>query len=391
MKVAIVGYGTAGQASALYLSAQGHDVTVFEQSPAPGPVGAGFLLQPVGLAVLASLGLHEQALAMGQRIDELHGRTVRGRPVMAMRYADHQPDSFGLGMTRGALFNVLQAAWPEASNRVRAGVRVTRVDAGTGVLTTDQDELIGPFDLVVAADGAHSLARQAMGKHVRREDMYPWGAMWCLVPAGEWPYPNQLHQRYGGTREMVGLMPVGHRPGHEGRWLTFFYSLPGADVDAFDDAALERLHQRLAVLWPEARSVTAHLCAVGDLKKARYRDVVLRRAAHGRLLVIGDAAHGMSPQLGQGANMALLDAAALGQALAETDSVADAVARFHALRASHVHTYQFMSRWLTPLFQSNRTTLGWLRDAFFYPLSRMPGTRGQALKVLTGAKQGWWR
>ena len=72
MKVAIVGYGTAGQASAILLSAQGHDVTVFEKSPTLGPVGAGFLLQPTGIAVLDRLGLADRAMSLGQRIDELH-------------------------------------------------------------------------------------------------------------------------------------------------------------------------------------------------------------------------------------------------------------------------------------------------------------------------------
>jgi len=63
LRIAIVGYGAAGQASALFLSAQGHVLSVFEQAAEPGPVGTGFLLQPTGLGVLARLGLHEQALA----------------------------------------------------------------------------------------------------------------------------------------------------------------------------------------------------------------------------------------------------------------------------------------------------------------------------------------
>lgn len=52
LRIAIVGYGTGGQASALMLSRDGHHVEVFERAPLLGPVGAGFLLQPIGLAVL---------------------------------------------------------------------------------------------------------------------------------------------------------------------------------------------------------------------------------------------------------------------------------------------------------------------------------------------------
>ncbi|HXD37689.1 MAG TPA: FAD-dependent monooxygenase, partial [Rhodanobacter sp.] len=71
MHIAIVGYGAAGQASALFLAAQGHDLEIYEQAPSPGPAGAGFLLQPIGLAVLERLGLSEPVLDWGQRIEAL--------------------------------------------------------------------------------------------------------------------------------------------------------------------------------------------------------------------------------------------------------------------------------------------------------------------------------
>lgn len=82
LRIAIVGYGAAGQAAALFLSAQGHALSVSEQAVSPGPVGAGFLLQPTGLTVLTRLGLHAQALASGWRIERLHGCNDRGRCVM---------------------------------------------------------------------------------------------------------------------------------------------------------------------------------------------------------------------------------------------------------------------------------------------------------------------
>jgi 2-polyprenyl-6-methoxyphenol hydroxylase-like FAD-dependent oxidoreductase len=388
LDVAIVGYGSAGQAAALLLSRQGHRVSVFEQSAAPGPVGAGFLLQPTGLAVLARLGLHEDALALGQRIEALHGQTPGGRPVMAMRYGDYRPDCFGLGMTRGALFSVLRDAWPGASG-IHAGVRIAGWDARRSILTDTQGNEHGPYDLVVAADGTHSVLRQSCATHLRSETVYPWGAVWCLLPAADWPHMDQLQQRYAGTHEMVGLLPVGRRPDHDGRWLTFFFSLPGPAVDAFDDAAVVAMRARLAELWPEAYALTGHLVSATQLHKARYRDVVLRRPDHGRLVVIGDAAHAMSPQLGQGVNMALLDAAALADALADEEDLAMALDAYRRARRDHLGVYQFLSRWLTPMFQSDRALLGWWRDLAFGPAGKMPGARGQMLKILTGGKQRW--
>ena len=110
LSIAIIGYGTAGQAAAVMLSRDGHDVAVFERAAAPGPVGAGFLLQPVGLAVLWELGLMDAAMRHGAPVARLFGETAEGRAVMDMRYAELEPRLCGLGMQRGALFELLDAA-----------------------------------------------------------------------------------------------------------------------------------------------------------------------------------------------------------------------------------------------------------------------------------------
>jgi 2-polyprenyl-6-methoxyphenol hydroxylase-like FAD-dependent oxidoreductase len=389
-RIAIVGYGAAGQASSLFLAAQGHALSVFEQAPRPGPVGAGFLLQPTGLGVLTRLGLHERALAQGQRIDRLYGCNGRGRPVMDMRYADHATGCFGLGLTRGSLFTLLRDAYVDAS-RIHTGVRVVSIDASGDVLRDSEGRRHGPFDLIVVADGAHSCLRAAAPSLVRRQQAYPWGAVWCLLRADDWPHADTLHQRYNGTHEMIGLLPVGRRADHEGRWLTFFFSLPGAEVDAFDAPALSRLRDRVGRLWPQALPLLDQIDAPEQLHRARYRDVLLRRPTQGRLVFVGDAAHAMSPQLGQGVNMALLDAEALARALAGSATVEMALRRYAQDRRSHLATYQRLSRWLTPLFQSDRRHLAWWRDMLFGPLGGMPLARGQMLKILTGTKTGWWR
>ncbi|HEY6985014.1 MAG TPA: FAD-dependent monooxygenase, partial [Rhodanobacteraceae bacterium] len=99
--------------------------------------------------------------------------------------------------------------------------------------------------------------------------------------------------------------------------------------------------------------------------------------------------HGMSPQLGQGVNMALLDAQALADALRNDSDVERALARYAAARASHVAVYRVLSRWLTPLFQSDHALLGPLRDTLFGPMGRLPGAQREMLKILTGTKRSW--
>jgi 2-polyprenyl-6-methoxyphenol hydroxylase-like FAD-dependent oxidoreductase len=215
--------------------------------------------------------------------------------------------------------------------------------------------------------------------------------MWCLLPTDGWPHLAELRQRYDGTRTMLGVLPVGTRPDLAGRWLTFYYSLAGARIDAFDTAALAKMQSDVAALWPELAERTRALIDPTQLNRARYRDVVMRKPWHGSTVLIGDAAHGMSPQLGQGVNMALLDAEALAGALRTHTDVAHALAHYARSRASHVAVYQTLSRWLTPLFQSDATLLGTLRDRAFGPIGRLPLARREMLKILTGTKRSAWR
>ena len=386
--IAVVGYGTGGQATALLLQRDGHRVQVFERVPQPGPVGAGFLLQPTGLQALWRMGLLHEALRHGAQVHRLLGETASGRTVMDMRYSSLDHHLYGLGLQRGALFELLDRAW-HRQGKLHCGVQIVRVDADRGLLFDEQGRRHGPFDLVIAADGAASRLREQAGG-AKLDRPYPWGALWCLLPSAAWPHAEELRQRYVGARKMVGLLPVGTRPGDDTRRLSFFWSLPIADFRHWPPRGIEVWREEVEAIWPQAVGVLRGIAEPVQLARASYRDAVLPCWHQGRIALLGDAAHAMSPQLGQGVNMALLDAEALRDALRAQGDVASALAQYQAVRRRHVAIYQFWSRWLTPLFQSDRDGWAKVRDAAFLPLGRLPGGRGHMLRVLSGTQQGWW-
>lgn len=133
LDIAIAGAGPAGLAAALYLKRAGHRVTIFERFDAPKPVGSGLILQPTGLTVLADLGLLDDILVLGSRIDRLHGADAKtGRTVLDVRYDAQRGGRFGLAVHRAAFFGVLFRAVRREAIAIETGRRAR--DAGNADL-----------------------------------------------------------------------------------------------------------------------------------------------------------------------------------------------------------------------------------------------------------------
>src|SRR6185503_20775201 len=105
LDIAVVGCGPSGMAAAILLARAGHRTRIFERFPAPKPIGAGLLLQPTGIAVLARLGLLARIAVAGARIDRLDGRlSPSGRRILEVAYHDLAPGMHGIGIHRASLF-----------------------------------------------------------------------------------------------------------------------------------------------------------------------------------------------------------------------------------------------------------------------------------------------
>ncbi len=387
--IAIVGAGTAGAAAALFLARAGHRVSLFERVANPMPVGTGILLQPTGLAILKRLDLLDEALLLGARVERLLGHNARGRLVMDMRYCDWREGSFGLGMHRGALFNLLQSRLEPAGVTCCYGRAMNAIHrtADKLLLRDESGAELGPFDLIVAADGMRSTMRKASGIPASVTP-YPWGAVWaiCETPAGI--APDILGQRYRAAREMIGLLPTGRLAADGAPLTSLFWSLPTAEFAAWQARGLAEWKQEVLRLWPGLESLLANFTDLDQLRLAEYCDVRMPRWHNNGVVVIGDAAHATSPQLGQGTNLALFDAFVLNEVLQQENNIDAALARYTKTRGDHLRYYQWASRMLTPLFQSRQRVLPVLRDLLMGPMGRWPGLRGHSAETLVGIKAG---
>ena len=157
-------------------------------------------------------------------------------------------------------------------------------------------------------------------------------------------------------------------------------------VDAYADWArtpLAHWKQQATDLWPDFAPFLTTLTSHDDLTMARYRHGTLRQPYSDGLIHIGDAAHQASPQLGQGANMALLDAAAISDAILN-GPLETAGQRYAAMRRRHVATYQIFSRFLTPLYQSSAGLPPLLRDYVFAPAAALPPMPHLIARLVSG-------
>jgi len=371
MAIAVAGCGPAGLAAALLLHRDGHEVTLFERFEAPQPLGSGLMLQPTGLAALAALGLDRAVLARGARIERLTGE-AGGRVVLSVAYAALRGERFGLGIHRAALFDTLHRATVDAGIAIRTGCAVQAIEqAGTRQRLICADGSAGSFDLIVDALGARSPL-------VPPGRPLAYGALWTAVPWTQGFDSSALQQRYCRASVMAGVLPIG-----EGR-AAFFWSLRADRLDAWRRDGLATWKTEVETLWPATRQLLEAIHSPEQMTFARYAHRTHPAPAGAGVVHIGDAWHSTSPQLGQGANMALLDAHALALALRTSDSLEAALARMVALRRRHVWLYQAMSRLLTPVYQSDGRVVPFARDRLVGPLSRVRLVQRIQAAMVTG-------
>lgn len=368
----MAGCGTAGLAAALLLHRDGHRVTLFERFDTARPVGSGLLIQPTGQAVLRALGLDAELIARGAPVTRLIGHAGKSC-VLDVRYAALKRGGVGIGVHRATLFAILHDAVLAEGIVIEAGRAISA--CADGRLHFADGSQTGRFDLIVDAMGSRSPL-------VPATPPLAFGALWAdLDWVGDF-IPDALQQRYRRASVMTGVLPIGTPRHATCPRAALFWSLRGDRLADWRAAGLAAWKAELLALWPATAPLLDQIADPDQLTFASYAHRTLRQPVESGLIHLGDSWHSTSPQLGQGANMALLDAYALALGLRRARTLPDALAETVRLRRDQIQLYQLLSRLLTPVYQSDGAAIPWLRDRVMGPVSKLwPFTAAQAALV----------
>lgn len=378
MRIAVIGCGAAGAAAGVFLKRAGHAVTVFEQAPESRAVGAGFLMQPTGMDVLRELGIYDEVVSHASRVSRLHVLEKDGRDLMELRYGEIGKGFFGAGLHRPVVMAALIGLLEKEGVEIRWGARVE--DARK---LADGWEVEGEkFDLLIVADGARSAMRRALlGEGYDRG--YGWGAHW-FIGKNNGVFPSaDLHQIVDGTRKLAGFLPTGRETGGTEELLSLFWSVRVADDAEIRRQPLRKWKDEILALCPRAEDLLDQIDDWEQVLTARYGDVRMGKWHRDRLVFLGDAGHAMSPQLGQGVNLALADASCLAACLAELP-LEKALPEYSRRRGPSLRYYQFATRWLTPVFQSDHEWIAPFRHGGFRVSQRIPFVRKMMTRSMAG-------
>jgi 2-polyprenyl-6-methoxyphenol hydroxylase-like FAD-dependent oxidoreductase len=324
----VVGGGVAGPAVALFLDRAGIAATVFEAREAGQPLGGGFGLAPNGMHVLAALGLAGDAVRRGSPVAEYRFRNASGRVLAG--YPLRSVQRFGqpmVGLRRPVLQDLLSQALRRRGIAVESGRRLVGVEQDArGVVARFADGSAAAGDFLVGADGIHSAARRSVlpeGPGASYTGLVGVGAIVprALVPAVSDRDVAGMTFTYGAG----GFF--GYCGGGEGQamwWSNLPRSAPYTreELAAPADATQAELLARYGAYHEPIPSL---IRATPDPFRLNVFDVPPLPAWHrGRVVLVGDAAHAVSPNAGQGASLALEDAMYLARLLRDAPAGAGA-------------------------------------------------------------------
>lgn len=325
--ILIIGGGIAGLCSAITLQQIGMKVKVYERNTEPTVAGAGIIIAPNALQALRPYRLSDEIIRQGNPSHGFHIWSDRGRPITQLAV----PSGYGslYSIHRKDLHQILLSALlPGTVEWRKPFLQLEQKDDHVKVQFSDGSQAVG--DLVVAADGIHSNVR----KQLSPKDTYRYAGYTCWrgVVSGE-GLPGLTHRfiETWGTKGRFGIIPL---PNNKVYW----YALTNARQG--DPRIANYTTKDLHHIFKNYHDPIPSLLLRTTPHDMIHRDIVditpMERFCSDRVIFIGDAAHAITPNMGQGACQAIEDARILAECLRIHSNYQEAYVDYDARRRERI-------------------------------------------------------
>lgn len=361
LRAIIIGGGIGGLAAAIALHHIGVETTVYEREAVPSDGGAGLWLWPNALYALGQLGRAAAVRAAG-----VEGASGQIRDWRRRTLVPAIADAETVTITRAELCDVLRTALPPSC--LHFGAACTTIEQRDDkVVVRFSEGSTAEADVLIGADGIHSVVRAALHGNVparyagfmayRAVVLYQPGQ---IVPGVSW-----------GRGARFGVMPL-----RDGR-VNWFAAL---NESSDSRIAPDERQAHLLARFRDWHAPVADLIATTDpqaiLRHPVYDRPPLRRWSVGRATLLGDAAHPLTPSLGQGACLALEDAVELAACLSDSSDIAEALRLYEQRRIRRTSGVARQARLLDHVTQMEAAPLCALRDILLRALPSRVRDRG---------------
>lgn len=330
MEITIIGAGMGGLTTGIALKKFGHKVTIYEQAEKILPVGAAISLWPNGVKCLNYLGLTEQVAKLGGQMDQLayiDGLTGDTMTQFSLLPLIEEVGQRPYPVARADLQNMLMDELGRED--IQLGKKMVELqEQKDGVLVKFADGTEIKTDLLIGADGTHSITRAyVLGEQVSRR--YAGYVNWNgLVEISEKLTPADQWTTFVGQGKRVSLMPVA-----DGKFY-FFFDVPLPVGLENNRAEYKTLLKQYFEGWC---APVQHLIDALDEQKTNRVEIhdiePFAQFYKGRVVIVGDAAHSTTPDIGQGGCQAMEDAIYLARSLQiNTLGLEDALKRYQNKR-----------------------------------------------------------
>ncbi|MEI8410902.1 MULTISPECIES: FAD-dependent monooxygenase [unclassified Kribbella] len=341
-RAVIAGAGLGGLAAAIALHRRGWQITVLERAPALREVGAGISLWPNAVRALDLLGVGDQVRELGGIEAAAGFRDDRGRWLFRSDIVAIE-ELYGpsVMIRRPVLLDILKSAI--SADAIVLDALVDGVEAGDDQVTIEHDGVLHTADLLVGADGVRSTVRAKLWPEAK-PPVYAGYTTWRFITP-----PLHLEvatSESWGAGERVGIIPLADGS---------IYSYLGASTPPGQTYAdeLAELRRRFGHWHDPIPAMLDSVSGTEILRHDIYRLPPLSTYVRGRVALVGDAAHAMTPDLGQGGGTALEDAVELAEALDGTDDVHEGLRRYDVRRRSRTQAIARQSRIFGAFAQSS--------------------------------------